>query len=760
MQQRSTSWIAPGTAVRPKRGAVSRYEFPTFALSVRRSVDGLVRIRVARYEAPADESSYAIENLPEWAPERSVEGVRYDAKRGVVTIETLGGAEPFNVEVRWNAHGFQFAVELAEQHHVYGLGEKTGHLDKRGRTYVMWNTDEPIHEPLTDPLYQSIPFALRFEPRSTLGLFLDCTATSYFDVGESRPDRLIIEGYDRSVDLYLFDGNDLASVVRRYTELTGRMPLPPEWALGFQQCRYSYHPAQRVLEVAERLRAEAIPCDVIYLDIHYMNGYRVFSWDPERFSDPAALTARLREMGFRVVTIVDPGVKVDADYEMFRSGMQENAFIRYADGRLYVGRVWPGESAYPDFTRSEVRSWWARAHRELFDRGVAGIWNDMNEPSDFDGDPLLRYTCTPPDDLVVGNEGRSSTLGKFHNVYGNGMNMATREAYTEQRPDERGFILTRAGYAGIQRYAAVWTGDNHSWWEHLAGSIPMLINLGLSGVAFAGSDAGGFQQNASGDLFARWMGAAAFTPFFRAHSDIETADHEPWSFGAGVLEHSRRAVQTRYRLLPYLYTLFEHAARSGEPVMRPLVYHFPDDERVHTLNDQFVVGEAILVAPVVQAGVDYRAVYLPRGTWYDLWTGRCVKEATEQGAVVVVESPLGHVPAFVRGGAIIPTELPRAHTGEAGDGVLRLLIAPDGSGQARGELYADAGEGFAYRQGVYTRLRFTWGAHGTGDAPEALRVEAAHRGCVTRWRSIHAINITHSGWDAPSQAVCDFPNAE
>ena len=599
--------------------------------------------------------------------------------------------------------GLRIDLPLTRETRVYGLGEKTGGLDKRGRTWSFWNTDEPLQVPTRDPLYQSIPVAYLMTAQGTLTVFSDSPAQQYFDVGESDADTFRIEAYDDQVDIYLRWDASLVDAVRAYSDLSGTPPLPPIWALGFHQCRYSYLNDARVLEVAERLRREGVPCDVLYLDIHYMDGYRVFTWNSDRFADPRGLIDALHAQGFRLVTIIDPGVKVDPEFVVYEDGVEHGVFLRKPDGTTYIGVVWPGDAAFPDFTDLVARDWWARHLAPMLEIGVDGVWNDMNEPSDFSGDHHYRPAFTVPDDLRASNDGREVAFGAVHNTYASGMNQATRQAFAATDPQRRGFVLTRAGYAGSQRHAAVWTGDNHSWWEHLAMSIPMHLNLSLSGVPFCGADTGGFQLNASPELFARWVAASCLMPFFRAHSALDTLDHEPWSFGAESLNAVRALIELRYRLLPYLYTLIEAACMDGTPVIRPLFWDWPDDRRVADRADSFLLGDALLVAPVRERGVQERSVYLPAGGWYDLWSGGHHLGPT----TVIAEAPLDRVPLFQRAGSIVPYECARQHTGETGDGILHLLVAPSTPGAmpatANGRLYVDAGEGMAHLTGVYWR---------------------------------------------------------
>jgi alpha-glucosidase len=628
--------------------------------------------------------------------------------------------------------GLRIDLPLAAEARVYGLGEKTGGLDKRGHTWSFWNTDEPLQLPTRDPLYQSIPVAYLKSSHGVMTVFSDSPAQQYFDVGESDAGSFRIEAYDSQVDIYLRWDTALPDAVRAYGKLTGRMPLPPIWALGFHQCRYSYPDEPRVLAVAERMRRERVPCDVLYLDIHYMDGYRVFTWDPDRFPDPRRLVDTLKAQGFRVVVIVNPGVKVDPGFEVYQDGTEQDVYLRRTDGSTYVGVVWPGAAAYPDFTDQTARAWWTRHLATLLDLGVAGIWNDMNEPSDFSGDRHYRCKFTVPDDLRARNDGREVDLGALHNVYANGMNGATREAFARLDPRPRGFVLTRAGYAGVQRHAAVWTGDNHSWWEHLAMSIPMHLGLSLSGVPFCGADTGGFQLNASPELFTRWVAASCLMPFFRVHSALDTLDHEPWSFGAEALDAVRAFIELRYQLLPYLYTLTEAACTDGTPVIRPLFWDWPDDPRVANRGDSFMLGDALLVAPVRERGVQERSVYLPAGGWYDFWSG----EYHLGPKSVIADAPLDRLPLFQRAGSIVPYECVRQHTNENGDGVLHLLVAPsepgNASAKANGRLYVDDGDGMAYLSGAYWRADVQLAA-------DSVHIVTIGGGLPTDFRWTHAV---------------------
>jgi alpha-glucosidase len=579
------------------------------------------------------------------------------------------------------------SFETGAEERFFGLGEKSGTMNRRGRLFEMWNSDEPRHNPERDPLYVSIPLLHRHDGTRFTSLFLDEEGRSWFDLADRTPDRFTVAVPLARMHLYLWSGGNIREAFAPYAGLTGRAPLPPLWSLGYHQSRYSYFTDTEVRSIAREFRSRSIPCDVIHLDIDYMDEYRVFTWDKKAFPDPEKLTRELRAEGFRTVTIIDPGVGTDKTYRVYEEGRKNGHFLTDMDGGIYIGAVWPGKAAYPDFLRQQTRDWWAKEVSAHIGRGVSGIWNDMNEPADFTGDPYHRRKFTVPDtvrcvpDDTGNGEGGTVPFLQMHNLYGQGMCMATREGIRSAKPQERPFVLSRAGYAGIQRYAALWTGDNSSWWEHMAMSIPMLLGLGISGVPFVGADAGGFQSNADGELFARWIAYAAFTPFFRGHSAIKTRPHEPWAFGPEVERAARKAIETRYRYLPYTYSLFHEASETGAPPMRPLFWEFPDDDACYEVNDQYLFGPDILVAPVCTPGRKARAVYLPRGEWEDLNSG----DRHSGGRYILADAPLDRLPLFVRVGAIIPRTEVVQSTGDAFWNPLELHIYLPEKGEVFGE---------------------------------------------------------------------------
>jgi alpha-glucosidase len=575
---------------------------------------------------------------------------------------------------------------MPENEHYYGFGEKTGFLDKRGRRMEMWATDQGVMTQ-TDPLYASIPFFIALEDGEAHGLFVDCTARSFFDMGSKDPaDSYTIEVQSPLYSAYVFAGPAMQTIVERYTALTGRMSLPPLWSLGYHQCRYSYYPESQVREVARLLREREIPCDAIWLDIDYMDAYRVFTWDKDRFPDPVALTADLAADGFKLVTIVDPGVKVDPGFPVYNEGVNQGLFAKNPDGSPFVGRVWPGPAVYPDFLQEGTRRWWGDWLKTAYlDKGVAGIWNDMNEPANMNRNEHDEKTL--PHHVLQGEDGRQVRHKDVHNAYGFRMGQATFAALRRHQPEKRPFILTRSGYAGIQRYAAIWTGDNYSWWEGLLDAIPLCLGLGLSGVPFVGGDVGGFGAEPNGELFARWLQLGAFNPFFRNHNAKYNRDQEPWSFGARVEAICKQYIELRYRMLPFWYTLFEEATRTGLPVMRPLLLDHQDDPETYHISDQFLIGRDLLVAPVYQPGVTRRLVYLPEGVWYDYWTG----EQHQGRQHIIAQAPLDRLPLFVRAGAVIPMGPVIPHVGAVTPDTLTLHIFP---GQGEFTLYEDAGDGY------------------------------------------------------------------
>jgi alpha-glucosidase len=624
----------------------------------------------------------------------------------------------------------------------FGCGERTGGLDKSGTRQVFWNIDPPIgHTAALNNLYTSVPFVLALHDGQAWGLFVDSSYRLEFDLASEDPTRCSFGVDGGPLIYYVFSGPTPRDVLERYTELTGRIPMPPRWALGYHQSRWGYTSADEVLSVARTFRERGLPLDAVYLDIDYMHGYRVFTWDAERFADPAGLVRELDALGVKLVTIVDPGVKVDEDYAVYTSGRAADLFCKTFMGAEYHNVVWPGTCAFPDFTNPQARDWWGQHLPTLLDPGVAGIWCDMNEPTVFVPTP-----DTLPQDVAHHGDGEAKLHAQVHNLYGQLMARATYEGLRRVQPDRRPFVISRSGFAGLQRYALHWTGDNSSWWDHLWMSMPQLQNLGLSGFAWVGVDIGGFAGDVTGELLTRWIEFGIFQPFCRNHSAMDTRPQEPWQFGDSYESHMRDLLHLRQRLLPYLYTLFEEAHRTGAPILRPLLFDNPTDPTTYATDDEFLLGSAILVAPIARPGLEYRHVYLPQGTWVHYWTGR----SHTGPAHILAHAPLGRPALYVRANTGVPMSPAMAHTGERAPDPLSWLVCATPEAEAgSGELYDDAGEGFAFEDGAYVRSRLSCRATDTG-------VELEFAPPQGNFASRHSrLELDVRGFECPTRVLVD-----
>lgn len=605
-------------------------------------------------------------------------------------------------------------LRRSEVETYYGFGEKAfPEMSRNGKFIVNWNTDTFAYLIGTDPVYESIPFFYALHDGKAYGLYFNNTFRSFFDMGKTSPERYTFGADGGELDYFVLTGGPgqgPKKILKDYAGLTGTTPLPPLWALGYHQSRWSYFPESRVREIAGEFRKRKIPTDAIHLDVDYMDGYRVFTWDKTRFPKPKKLISDLRDEGFRTVLIIDPGIKVDDAYAAYADGKRRGVFVKNPDGSELQRDVWPKSSAFPDFTDPKAREWFGDQLKANLDEGVAGFWTDMNEPGVFLAESSERPDIvhhpekTFPLNTPHKGDGTPGTHKRFHNVYGMQMARSAFEGVKRLEPAMRPFVLTRAGFAGVQRYSAVWTGDNYASWDHLALTIPMLANLSVSGVPFVGADVGGFAEMPSGELYARWMQAAALTPFFRGHSVGWVGNKEPWEFGDEFTRINRASIELRYQFLPYLYTLFRDHERSGEPVMRPLWYEFPNDKKTYLIGDEFMVGPDVLVAPVVKQGMTTRGIYLPVGAeWIDWWSGQKI----ESGTIHYLQTPIDRLPIFVRVGAVIPTQSTIQSTNEMANAELTLNVVA-GVGPDKIEkttVFQDSGDGYGYRQSEWRELR-------------------------------------------------------
>jgi alpha-glucosidase len=505
----------------------------------------------------------------------------------------------------------------------------------------MWNTDAYLYDRETDPLYVSIPFFIELKNSKAYGIFFDNTYRSFFDFGCAREDRYLFGSTGGELRYYFFYGPEIKKVIERYTDLTGKPFMPPMWALGHQISRYSYYPQERVVEIAKKLRDHRIPCDAIYLDIDHNEAYMPFTWSRRDFPEPETLVRELNQLGFEIVPIVDPAFKADENYTIYEEAKSKGYLLKQRN-RIYNDLMWPGICAWPDFTLPEVRAWWGEKFKIYTELGIKGIWNDMNEPSVFNEEKTMN-------DKVKFSDGFSHL--KNHNIYALLEVGATYEGLKKLGISEP-FVLSRAGFAGIQRYAALWTGDNTSSWEHLALQIPMFLNMGLSGLSFTGSDIGGFIGTPSPELLVRWYEANTLVPFFRNHTAKGTYDQEPWVYGSYYESIIKKYIEVRYELIPYLYSIAYESHKKGYPILRPLFFEFQEDEETYTIEDEFMVGPSILVAPVLEKGARERDVYLPEGTWWDYYTDK-VYDGKQR---ISYCAPLDRLPLFVRDGAILPKQ--------------------------------------------------------------------------------------------------------
>ncbi len=725
------AWESIGNVTRVSKTTQNGVELETSSrakVSVEFSMTNTVRIRIAPTGIFERDQSYAFDPNLKFVPtaitviKRASEIILTAADGSRVTIKR----RPFAIEI-FDATGLTVLrddpkrptlfdkesgeiqttkLRRSEVETYYGFGEKAFiEMSRNGKYIVNWNTDTFAYPVGTDPIYQSIPFFYGLRDGKAYGLFFNNTFRTFFDMGKTSPERFTFGAAGGELDYFVFIGGRERTpkkVLADYASLTGKTPLPPIWALGNQQSRWSYFPEKRVKEIADGFRKNKIPADVIYLDIDYMDDYRVFTWNKERFPDPKRMIGELRKDGFRTVLIIDPGIKVDEKYSVYSEGRRQGMFVKNPDGTELNRDVWPKASAFPDFTDPKARDWFGAQYKAHLDEGIAGFWNDMNEPGVFVTPETERPEIfhhpekTFPLDTPHAGDGMPDTHRRYHNVYGMLMARASFEGLKKLAPEKRPFVLTRAGFAGVQRYSAVWTGDNYSAWEHLALSIPMLANMSVSGVPFVGADVGGFQDMPTAELYTRWVQAAALTPFLRSHSVGWVGNKEPWEFGEEFTKINRASVELRYQFLPYLYTLFREHERTGEPVMRPLWYEFPNDKLTYLINDQYMVGGDILVAPVVKDGMRTRGIYLPVGAeWIEWWTG----EKYESGKTHYLQTPLDRLPLFVRVGSIVPTQTVIQHTGEMPLAEITLNVAAGikAGVTENGMLYQDAGEGYGYR---------------------------------------------------------------
>jgi len=650
---------------------------------------------------------------------------QWEHSRDETNIQTR--LEPYLHNFSFSDDSLRLEHPLAPQEYIYGLGEHTDRLNLRGRTFPLWTYDPPKgHGSHTVAMYTAIPFSLHIDASTGVayGILIDHTGRIEMDLGHQDEGKLQATLQGDVFIVYFISGPTSADVLQHYTELTGRMQLPPNWSLGLQQARWSYATEQQVRDVATQLRERNHPSDGVWLDIDYMRGYRPFTWNNEAFPDPPKLISDMGAQGFHIVPVIDPGFKTDAAYAPYQEIIEHDYMCRLPNSEAFIGSAWPGDCVFPDFSRDEVRKWWGGLYQDFLKQGIAGSWNDMNEPSlttmmqkhstnisgaSFRNDIIHRAGGEKP----TGPDGPATSHLFFHNAYGLQMARAAHEAAQSLAPDARPFVLTRSGTAGVQRYAAIWTGDNSSWWEHIRLGMVMCLNLSMSGVPVVGADIGGFWENCTGELLVRFAQLGALLPFCRNHNALHDIEQEPWSFGEPFESAYRIAIEQRYRLLPYLYTLFQEATTTGEPILRPLYYYYPQDTQVYdtdVADTEFLVGRSLLSAPVYEEGAITRRVYLPEGTWMSYWDG----QTYSGGMWHTIGAPLEEWPLFVLAPSILPRGPIMQHVGQHATDPLTLDCYMTENSTASYTLYEDDGATLGYRNGAFAHTIITCSVNETG----------------------------------------------
>lgn len=673
---------------------------------------------------------------------------------------------------QWRGESFKVYKRRSDTEHFFGLGDKPGPLDRTGETFTLWNTDSFGWQESTDPIYKSIPFFLGEREGRYYGVLFDNTWRTSFDFGRENDQEYSFGSQGGPIDYYFLYGPEPRDLMAAYAWLTGPSPLPPLWSFGFQQSRYSYSPESQLMDVAARLRRDKIPADALWLDIDFQKNNMPFTVDPERFPKFPEMISQLARDHFHLIVIADLHIaqKPNSGYAPYDSGIAGDHFIKNPDGTTYVGPVWPGPAVFPDFTRQQTRQWFGTLYKDFVKDGVSGFWNDMNEPAVF------RYPSkTMPLDVQhridePGFVTRTVSHREAHNILGMQNSRATYEGVLALRPNERPYVMTRASYAGGQRYAVTWTGDNSSTWNHLRMTIPQLMNLGMSGFSFAGADVGGFAGSPPADLLTKWLEIAAFQPIDRDHSAKGTRLHEPWVDG---LEHEatrRRYIEERYRLLPYIYTVAEETSRDGMPMMRPLFMEFPhaaaDGSPMDPGGAEFLLGPDLLIAPNPSPEeIAPYELHLPPGRWYDYWTGNRigseataqardaeVRDALLQNQRVLLKPDLATVPVYVRGGAILPLQNLVQSTEETPKGPLTLRVyVPAQNQSCESSTYADDGHTLNYRHGDYYRVKASCAVDAKGTVTVTLNApEGNYR---PQWESLRVelVGAPHT----PSEAIID-----
>ncbi len=631
--------------------------------------------------------------------------------------EEKGSLPYFETETGENSVCFTLLMHPDEI--LFGLGETVRGINKRGYVYRSWNTDIFDHNETQSSLYASQNLLIFFSPERLFGVYLDDPGLVTWDLGYSRYDTVRILSENGNLDVYVIEGETLRDVARQFRFLIGPSYVPPRWAFGYIQSRWGYASEKEIRTVAEEHRSRGIPLDGICMDIDYMDGYRDFTWNREQFPDLQRLCADMEKQQIRLIPIIDAGIKKEPGDPVYDSGKQGDFFCKKADGSDFVGAVWPGRSCFPDFLRSDVRAWFGAQYKPLLDAGVQGFWNDMNEPALFYSDETLQEAYEKLDALrgtdigldgsfkmkdavngIANNPedyrrfyhrvgGENVRHDKVHNLYGAMMTRAAGEFFEKYAPDRRTLLFSRSSFVGAHRYGGVWQGDNFSWWSHLGLCLRMLPAMNLCGFLYCGCDVGGFGCNTTEDLLLRWLQLSAFVPLMRNHSALGTREQEVYRFS--LWEKMKNVIRVRYALIPYLYSEFVKAAQEGENLFRPLAFDYPQDQRALRVEDQLMLGNECMIAPVTEQNARGKHVYLPE----DMLLVRF--RSPEDMDILPLEKgdhyinlELNEFPLFIRRGKVIPLAVGTALSAEETAKLpLHLLGWTEGNGSYA--LYQDDG---------------------------------------------------------------------
>ena len=700
-----------------------------------------IRIRATKQKPIIDES-FAIDNL---TPTGELKIQTNNSNQLILVTDSLKlniQKNPFRISIlnkkgeeicsddtglgiSWFGNQVSCYKKLHSDEKFIGLGEKTGGLNRRGQYYEHWNSDNPAYALDTDPLYSTVPFFIGIHNQVCYGIFFDNSNRSYFNFGGGADENVFHFGAnDGEMNYYFFGGQSVASIIKDYTALTGRTPMPPLWSLGFQQSRWGYDNPEQIFNIAKTFRDKKLPADVMVCDINYMDHYKIFTWS-DKFPDVKGFMNKMKGIDFDLVTIVDPGIKIEKGYKSYEEGVKNSYFAKYPAGDLYVGSVWPGRCHFPDFTKPEVRTWWGNNFKESHvDNGIRGFWNDMNEPA--------AWGREFPNLIEFGEGREKQTLFSVKNAYGSLMAKSTFEGTKRLMNGQRPFVLTRAAYAGVQKYSAQWTGDNASTDEHMLLGVRLLNSMAVSGIPYVGMDIGGFMGNPSAELFTRWMSISVFSPLFRNHTAIDYNYREPWLFNDKTTDRVRKILEQRYQLLPHLYSAFYQAHTSGMPVNRmlPIDYTFEEEVYKTAFENEFMFGDNMLICPVASSQ-NVISVYLPGETnWYRLNNDT---EKLEGGNSYNMNAPLTDLPVFVKEGSVIPMQSVIQSTKEPTDGVLYLHIWKGETGSEY-VYYEDDGETYLYEKGGFYKRTIKY-----DPATNSVRLSAKEGNYKTKFNKLQIV---------------------